>query len=137
MRKKGLLIIALFVATLNLRPAINSIAPLLEDIQVDLGMSAALASLLTSIPVLCMGLFSPLAVKASGKWGMERIIGYSLLIIGIGTVIRLFAHSTAVLLISSLIAGLGIASIGPLTSGFIKSISQGMFHLLLQSIALH
>lgn len=120
MRKNILLIIALFIATLNLRPAINSIAPLLDDIRVDLGMSAALASLLTSIPVLCMGLFSPLAVKASGKWGIERIIGYSLFIIGIGTMIRFFTHSTTVLLLSSLIAGIGIASIGPLTSGYIK-----------------
>lgn len=118
--KNILLLIALFAAALNLRPAINSIAPLLDDIQGDLGMSAALASLLTSIPVLCMGLFSPFAVKASGKWGIERIIGYSLLIIGIGTVIRFFTHSTLVLLLSSLITGIGIASIGPLISGFIK-----------------
>lgn len=120
MKKNVLLIIALFIATLNLRPAINSIAPLLEDIRVDLGMSAALASLLTSIPVLCMGLFSPFAAKASSKWGIERVIGYSLLIIGVGTIIRLFTHSTIVLLLSSLIAGIGIATIGPLTSGFIK-----------------
>ncbi|MEK4047926.1 MFS transporter [Paenibacillus sp. FSL H8-0048] len=120
MRKNVLLVIALFIATLNLRPAINSVAPLLEDIRVDLGMSAALASLLTSIPVLCMGLFSPFAAKASSRWGIERIIGYSLLIIGVGTIIRLFTHSANVLLLSSLIAGIGIATIGPLTSGFIK-----------------
>jgi CP family cyanate transporter-like MFS transporter len=119
-RKNVLFIVALFIVTLNLRPAINSIAPLLEEITVDLGMSAALASLLTSIPVLCMGVFSPVAVKASGKWGIERVIGYSLLIIGAGTIIRLFTHSSAVLLLSSLIAGIGIAFIGPLASGFIK-----------------
>lgn len=120
MRKKVFLVIALFVATLNLRPAINSISPLLDTIQGDLGMSAALASLLTSIPVLCMGVFSPFAVKASGRWGIERMIGYSLIVVGIGVSIRLFTQSTFVLLLSALIVGIGIASIGPLTSGFIK-----------------
>jgi CP family cyanate transporter-like MFS transporter len=120
MRKKMFLIIALFVATLNLRPAINSISPLLDTIREDLGMSAALASLLTSIPVLCMGLFSPFAVKASGRWGIERMIGYSLFVVGIGISTRLFTQSTFVLLLSALIVGIGIASIGPLTSGFIK-----------------
>lgn len=120
MRKKVFLVIALFVATLNLRPAINSISPLLDTIRGDLGMSAALASLLTSIPVLCMGIFSPFAVKASGRWGIEQIIGYSLIVVGIGISIRLFTQSTFVLLLSALMVGIGIASIGPLTSGFIK-----------------
>jgi MFS transporter, CP family, cyanate transporter len=120
MKKSVLMIIALFIASLNLRPAINSIAPLLESIRTDLGMSAAVASLLTAIPVLCMGIFSPVAVKAGGRWGIERIIGLSLVIVGIGTVIRLFTDSVAFLVTTALIAGIGIALIGPLLSGFIK-----------------
>jgi CP family cyanate transporter-like MFS transporter len=67
-----------------------------------------------------MGIFSSIAVKASGKWGIERIIGLSLLVIGVGTAIRLFTHSVTLLLITALIAGVGIAMIGPLLSGFIK-----------------
>ncbi|MEH7384822.1 MFS transporter [Bacillus sp. JJ1521] len=120
MKKTILLVMALFIASLNLRPAINSVAPLLDSIMASLGMSAAVASLFTSIPVLCMGVFSPVSVKASAKWGIERIIGWSLLVIGIGTVIRLFTHSTILLLITALIAGVGIALVGPLLSGFIK-----------------
>ncbi|WP_123042833.1 CynX/NimT family MFS transporter [Cohnella candidum] len=120
MRKNVLMVIALFLASLNLRPAINSIAPLLDSIRAELGMSAALASLLTSIPVLCMGIFSPIAVKAGGKWGIERVKGFSLLVIGVGTVIRLFANTASLLLISAFITGIGIAFIGPLLSGFIK-----------------
>jgi CP family cyanate transporter-like MFS transporter len=67
-----------------------------------------------------MGIFSLIAVKASRKWGIERIIGLSLLVIGVGTVIRLFTHSVTLLLITALIAGVGISMIGPLLSGFIK-----------------
>ncbi|WP_217593916.1 CynX/NimT family MFS transporter [Cohnella sp. GbtcB17] len=121
MKKNVLLLaIALFTAAFNLRPAINTIAPLLENITADLGMNAVAASLLTSIPVLCMGIFSPIAVKAGGKWGIEKIIGLSLWIIGAGTVIRLFAHSATLLLITAFITGIGIALIGPLMSGFIR-----------------
>ncbi|WDL95974.1 MFS transporter [Alicyclobacillus sp. ALC3] len=119
-RNVFLLVTALFIASLNLRPAINSVAPLLGTMSADLGMTAATASLLTSIPVLCMGVFSPLAAKASGKWGMERVVGISLLVIGVGTVLRLFTHSVDVLLLTALVAGAGIAFIGPLLPGFIK-----------------
>lgn len=120
MKKHILLAIAMFIASLNLRPAINSIAPLLDNIRADLGMSGAVASLLTSIPVLCMGLFSPIAVKAGGKWGIEKIIGAALIIIAVGTVIRVFTNSVFYLLVTAFIAGIGIALIGPLLAGFIK-----------------
>ena len=115
-----LMIIALFIASLNLRPSINSIAPVLETIRTSLGMNASVASLLTSIPVLCMGLFAPLAIKFSGKWGIERVLGWSLLVIGVGTILRFFTQSTSFLLITAFIAGIGIAFAGPLLPGFIK-----------------
>ena len=114
------MIIALFIASLNLRPSINSIAPVLETIRTSLGMNASVASLLTSIPVLCMGLFAPVAVKFSGKWGIERVLGWSLLVIGVGTILRFFTNSTSFLLITAFIAGIGIAFAGPLLPGFIK-----------------
>ncbi|MFB5189104.1 MFS transporter [Alicyclobacillus fastidiosus] len=121
MKRNALLIaIALFMASLNLRPAINSVAPLLGNISAELGMSAGVSSLLTSIPVLCMGVFTPVAVRASDKWTIERMIGLSLVVIGIGTGLRLVTHSVTFLLITALIAGVGIAMIGPLLSGFIK-----------------
>ncbi|PAD77883.1 CynX/NimT family MFS transporter [Paenibacillus campinasensis] len=132
------LAIALFIASLNLRPSINSIAPLLASISTELRMNAAVASLLTSIPVLCMGILSPIAVKAGGKWGIERVIGLSLWIIGVGTVIRLFTHSVSLLLITALIAGVGIALIGPLLSGFIRLHfpSQVPFMIAVYTVAL-
>lgn len=120
MRKNMIMVLAMFLASLNLRPAINSVAPLLDSIRSDLSMSGAIASLMTSIPVLVMGFLSPIAVKAGGRWGIEKVMGGSLIIIALGTVIRLFTSSTAFLLVTALIAGLGIAFVGPLMSGFIK-----------------
>jgi MFS transporter, CP family, cyanate transporter len=112
--------IALFVAALNLRPAINSISPLIETIQTELHMNASSASLLTSIPVLCMGVFSPVAAKLANRFSLEYVIAWSLGVIGVGTIIRLFSHTSLFLLITAFLAGIGIAAAGPLLSGYIK-----------------
>ncbi|PAE17832.1 MFS transporter [Virgibacillus sp. 7505] len=112
--------IALFAAALNLRPAINSISPLIEIIQSELHMNASSASLLTSIPVLCMGIFSPVAAKLANRFSLEYVIGWSLAVIGIGTIIRLFTHTSFFLLSTAFLAGIGIAAASPLLSGFIK-----------------
>jgi CP family cyanate transporter-like MFS transporter len=120
MRKTTLLLLALFLASLNLRPAITSLAPMLETIRQALGISGTIASLLTSIPVLCMGLFAPTAVIWSRKWGLERTIMIAVTLIGIATAARYFAFSSGILLASAFAAGIGIAVAGPLLSGFIK-----------------
>ncbi|MFS2126973.1 MFS transporter, partial [Pseudomonas sp. Pseusp97] len=47
---------AVVLAGLNLRPALASIGPLLDTLQAHAQLSDSLASLLTSLPVLLMGL---------------------------------------------------------------------------------
>lgn len=114
------LILALILAAFNLRPSITSIPPLLGSIQEDLGISGSMVSLLTSLPVLCMGIFAPLAVKLGRRWGTEGALLLALLLIGAGTGLRLFAISIYTLLATSFLTGIGIAIAGPLLSGFIK-----------------
>src|SRR5690554_7562181 len=46
---------------LNLRPALSSLAPVLTCIQQDTGLSALSIGALTTLPVLCLGLFAPMA----------------------------------------------------------------------------
>lgn len=48
-------------------------------------MSSLQASLLTTLPVLCMGLFAPVAVSISRRFGMERTIFASMVLIGAAT----------------------------------------------------
>lgn len=114
------LITALFLASLNLRPVITSVSPLLGTIQNALGMSGSSASLLTSLPVLCMGFFAPAAVKLGNRWSIERTIAYCLLLIGLATAARYLVSSEWLMLVTAFLAGIGIAIIGPLLSGFIK-----------------
>ncbi|MFK2827017.1 MFS transporter [Bacillus sp. B190/17] len=116
----GLIVIALFMMSLNIRPAINSISPLLETLRSQLGISASAVSLLTVIPVLCMGIFSPVAAKLGGRFGIERTLFGALILIGLGTFLRFFTNSAFFLLSTAFVAGVGIAVMGPLISGFIK-----------------
>lgn len=113
-------IAALFMASLNLRPTISSIAPILEVIRRDLGMNAFAASLLTSIPVLCMGFLSPLSIRLGKHIGFERGIACSLVMITGGSLLRMVAHTAPMLLLTAVLTGVGVAVMGPLLSGFIK-----------------
>ena len=47
-----LLLLGLVLVALNLRPALSSMAPLLAEVSSSLGLSAAKAGLLTTLPVL-------------------------------------------------------------------------------------
>ncbi|HBT71609.1 MAG TPA: MFS transporter [Lysinibacillus sp.] len=113
-------IIAIILASFNLRPVITSVSPLLGTIRESLHMSAATASLLTSLAVLCMGLFAPFAIQLANRWSIERAIAYSLILIGLATAARFFAYSAWVMLVTAFLSGIGIAIAGPLLSGYIK-----------------
>ncbi|PUA37056.1 MFS transporter [Paenibacillus elgii] len=118
--KKLYLLLAIFVAALNLRPIITSVAPLLGTLQDELGMSGLTASLLTTLPVLCMGIFAPAATALRDRLGLERTIFLALFLITGATALRGIVSSVFILVVSALIGGIGISLAGPLLSGFIK-----------------
>ncbi|MCC3375076.1 CynX/NimT family MFS transporter [Cohnella sp. REN36] len=118
--KKFYLLLAIFIAALNLRPIITSVAPLLGTLRSDLGMSGLTASLLTTFPVLCMGLFAPVATALSDRLGLERTVFTALLLITGATALRGIVSSVTILVVSALVGGIGISLAGPLLSGFIK-----------------
>ena len=114
------LLLAIFLIALNLRPAVTSIGPLLETIKNDLNLSNSEVSLLTAIPVICMGLFAPLAVHWFNKFGQRRGISLLIGVIGILTLLRALFHDYVSLLITAFIIGVAIAIIGPILSSLIK-----------------
>jgi CP family cyanate transporter-like MFS transporter len=82
------LLVALFLAALTLRPQLVGVGPLLPEIQKDLDVSHAVAGLLGTIPVLCMGLFAPPAPFLSGRIGARGAIFAALALIGVFGVAR-------------------------------------------------
>jgi CP family cyanate transporter-like MFS transporter len=69
------LLAALFLGAMALRPQLIGAAPLLPDIDDDLGISHAVAGLLGTIPVLCMGLFAFPASHLAVRFGTRGAIG--------------------------------------------------------------
>ncbi|WP_159145843.1 MFS transporter [Bacillus altitudinis] len=118
--KKIFYLAALFLAALNLRPIITSVASMMSMIQSDLGVSALTASLLTTLPVLCMGVFAPVATKLSRRFGLERTLFFSIFLITIATGLRGTSQTVTILLTTAFAGGVGISFAGPLLSSFIK-----------------
>ena len=119
--RNKLFLFALILAAFNLRPGLTSVSPVLHGITKDLGMSSTLASLLTSIPLLCFGFCSLFAGRLANRYQPEKIITFAITCIGIATFLRAFTNSSTYLLITALLIGAGIGVVSPLLSGFIKS----------------
>jgi CP family cyanate transporter-like MFS transporter len=98
---------AIVLVALNLRGPIVAPAPVIGDIRLDLGLTAAIAGLLTTIPVLCFSLATPFASWVIAKADPERALSLSLVIVLAGTVVR-STPSAASLLIGTAIIGVGI-----------------------------
>ncbi|WP_278941275.1 CynX/NimT family MFS transporter [Pseudomonas helleri] len=114
-----LLLLGLVLVALNLRPALSSVAPLLGVVSDSLGLSAAQAGLLTTLPVLCLGVFAPLAPILARRFGTERVVLGILLTLGGGIVLRSCLGEVG-LFAGSILAGASIGVIGVLLPGIIK-----------------
>ncbi|NIE74571.1 MFS transporter [Pantoea sp. Tr-811] len=114
-----LLLLGLVLVALNLRPALSSMAPVLGLVSEGLGLSASQAGLLTTLPVLCLGLFAPLAPLLARRFGSERVILGILLVLALGIVVRSTLGEAGVF-IGSIMAGASIGIIGVLLPGIVK-----------------
>lgn len=119
-KKTVLLIVAIFAVSLNMRPAITSIGPLLETIRLELALNNAQVSLLTALPVICMGVFASLAPVLNRRFGLNATMILMVAIIGGMTALREFIPTYTMLLVSSIGVGIAIAIAGPLLSAMIK-----------------
>lgn len=115
------LMLAIVLVAVNLRPSMAAIGPLLSAIRGDIPLSFSLASLLTMLPVMAMGLAMFFGIGISQRLGEQRTVLLSLLIIGLATLARLFVDSAAQLIASAVLAGVGIALIQALMPALIKS----------------
>lgn len=115
------LMVGIILVALNLRPSMAAVGPLLSAIRGDIGLNFSLASLLTMLPVMAMGLAMFFGLRVSQRLGEQRTVVLSLLIIGVATVSRLFLDSAAELILSAVLAGIGIALIQAVMPTLIKS----------------
>ncbi|TJZ73323.1 CynX/NimT family MFS transporter [Chitiniphilus eburneus] len=114
-----LLVAGMILVGLNLRPALSSVAPILGALRADTGLGATAAGLLTTLPVLCLGLAAPLAPRMARRWGAERTAFGILLLLAAGLLLRTVL-GPSVLFVGTAIAGASIGIIGVLLPGIVK-----------------
>ncbi|WP_438947352.1 CynX/NimT family MFS transporter [Streptomyces griseus] len=105
----GVVTVGLVLAALNLRPAITSLGPLLEEVRDGLHMSGSVAGVLTSVPPFCFALFGFAAPRLARRFGPGAVVCAGMAAIAAGLLIRPFAGSTAAFLAASALALMGIA----------------------------
>ncbi|MGU7839060.1 MFS transporter [Burkholderia sp. AW33-5] len=112
---------AIVLVGLNLRPALAAIGPLLDMIQRATGIGDGAASLLTTIPILLMGLGALSARRLQRVTGIVGGVWLGVALIGFACASRIGAQHAWLLLASACCAGLGIAMVQALLPGFVKA----------------
>lgn len=104
----ALTVIAVMAAAFNLRPAVVSIGPLLDDMRATTGLSGTGAGVLTAVSVACFGLFAPFAGRLSRRFGIERVLLGAVALLVPMLALRLVG-TIPVLFVSVLLCGAAIA----------------------------
>jgi MFS transporter, CP family, cyanate transporter len=118
---KGLgLLAALFLGALALRPQLVGVGPVIPEIDEDLDVSHAVAGLLTTIPVLCMGLFAMPAALVAARLGTRAAIGACLAGIAAFGLLRAAAPGAPLVLLLTVPIGVGMGLAGALMPVAVK-----------------
>lgn len=112
-------IVLMILVGLNLRPALSSLAPLLPRIEGEGLLSVLTLSLLTTLPVLCLGVFAPFAPWLARRLGLERSLAWALLVLSLGLALRGLT-SAPMLFIGTLLIGAAIGVLGTLLPALVK-----------------
>ena len=118
--RRGPLLVALFLAALTLRPQLVGIGPLLPSIQDDLDITHAVAGLLGTIPVLCMGLFAPPAPHLTARTGSRVAVGAAVAVVGSFGMVRALAPGPVGVIVLTIPIGVGMGLAGAMLPVAVK-----------------
>ena len=103
-----MIVVAVVLLALNLRTAIASLPPLLADVRADLGLSATVAGLLTTLPVVCFGALAFAGPRLARWIPLEVLLAGTALLTAGATALR-GVGTTPALFAGSLAAGVAVA----------------------------
>ena len=109
-------IVGMFLGSLALRPQILAVGPLLPLIRSDLSLPAGIAGLLTTIPVLCMGLFAPIGPRVASRIGPKAAFAGCLVVVTAGGLLRASLPNIGLILLATLGLGAGVGIAGAIPS---------------------
>jgi CP family cyanate transporter-like MFS transporter len=106
----------------NLRTVMASVPPLAPAIAADLGLSNAALGTLTTLPVLCMGVFAPAGQRLADRLGAPAAVAAGVACLVVGTGLRLLGGWVWPLYAGTVVAGVGIAVGGTMLPGLVKAL---------------
>lgn len=106
--QKILLIAGILCIAINLRPALASVGPLIDDIRQTTGLSNAMLGLLTTLPLIAFGLVSTMTPLFTKRYGIGGTLLWAMLLLSIGIAIRSL-ESILMLYLGTLLLGTAIA----------------------------
>ncbi|MFI7279708.1 MFS transporter [Micromonospora chersina] len=104
-----LVLVGMLLVAINLRAAVTSLGALLDEIRDGLGLSGAMAGLVTTLPTIAfagLGALTPWLVR---RWAAARVLVVAMLALTVGQVLRVLTDSAAVFVLTSALALAGIA----------------------------
>ncbi|MFF4735350.1 CynX/NimT family MFS transporter [Streptomyces sp. NPDC001262] len=113
------LLLAIVLASLNMRAALAGVSPLMGEISDHFGLGAAASSLVTTIPLVFMGLGSIVAPRLARRWGTEATLCGALVLLAGGILLRV-APPVAALFVGCALVGTAIALLNVLMPGLVK-----------------
>lgn len=127
-RRRLLLGAGLLLVSLNLRPSMSALAPVLGAVRRSTGLSAAGAGLLTTLPLICFGLLAPIAPRLVRRRGTGAVLLGCLFVLFLGIIVRSTGY--AGLFIGTLLIGIPIAIANVLMPGIVKRDFPGQVSLM-------
>nr|WP_254774006.1 MFS transporter [Microbacterium sp. cf046] len=115
-----LLLVAVLLIAANLRATITGVGPLLTQIADDLGTSEAALGALAAVPLIAFAVVSPFAHGLSARFGMPRVVLWSLVLMAVGTIWRSVPGSSVNLWLGTALIGASIAIANVLMPAVIK-----------------
>jgi CP family cyanate transporter-like MFS transporter len=113
------LVLTLALIGLNLRTTFGAIPSLLNDIDADLRLPGYALSLLTAIPVVCMGLLAPAAQRLAVRIGHEWLTALSLIVLAVAELLRAGGGHASLLYIAAFLSGAGMGGVSTVMPGLI------------------
>jgi len=115
-----LLVVTVMVVAANLRTTVQGIGPLIDQIGGDTGLSPTTLGLLGALPLIMYAIVSPVAHSISHRFGTNRTMLVSVLVLLAATIVRSIDAGLAPLWIGTVLTGAAIAVANVLMPAVIK-----------------